>query len=55
VAKNGVVLTSLKVSTRYDASGLLALFLSLFLLHAVSSVYMQLLLSLVFMWNCSCV
>jgi hypothetical protein len=44
----GVFLTSLEVSTRYDASGLFALFLSQFLLHFVSAIYMQLLLSFVF-------
>ena len=49
MAENDVVLTSFEVSTRYDASGLVAPFLSLFLLHALSAVYMQLLLSLVFL------
>ena len=47
----GVVLTSLEVSTRYDddaSSGLFALFLSLFLLHALSAIYIHLLISLVF-------
>jgi len=45
----GVVLTSSEVSTRYDddASGLFALFLSLCLLHALSAIYMHLLISLV--------
>lgn len=45
----GVFLTNSEVSTRCDASGLFALFLSLFLLHAVSAIYMQLLLSFVFL------
>jgi len=46
----GVVLTSLEVSARYDddSSGLFALFLSLFLLHALSAIYIHLLISLVF-------
>lgn len=47
----GIVLTILEVSTRYDyddASGLYALFLSLFLLHALSAIYIHLLISLIF-------
>jgi hypothetical protein len=44
-----VVLRSLEVSTRYDESGLFALFLSLCLLHPLSAIYMHLLISFVFL------